>query len=702
MAICRKTPNTTPRANASPSSKAASPNWRRSSRPAEVIDPSTLSGDHVKFGAHVRLVDEETEKEATYQIVGVHEADIKAGAAVDLLAAGQGADRQEGRRHRLGAGAGRRPLLRDPRHQVPSDVLITFADVTAAAERIAGRVLRTPALPSDAVSRATGADVVLKLDNLQVTGAFKERGAANRLALLTDAERERGVIAMSAGNHAQAVARHAQLLGIAATIVMPKFTPSTKVTRTAAWGAQCRACTARRWPRPPRTRMHWRPSEQLVFVHPYDDLGVIAGQGTLALEMLQDAPDLDALVIPVGGGGLLAGCAGRGDGDEAGHRGLRRRGRGLCRHGAAPGRPRRSRSAAPTIAEGIAVRDIGEMPFDDRPRAGRRSAGGAGTRDRGSDRPAGRRRQDGRRGRRRRRASPRCWPTPSVSAASASASPITGGNIDARILSNVLLRDLLRDGRLLRLHLQIPDRPGVLADIAGKIGDSGGNIIEVSHQRLFAASSVQAAELEVMVEARDPRTPTRSWRRWRRPTSCGGCEVRCSLSPRGGLGTQLHVRYPPVIPRRTRDGNHPKRPDTRREHHRHRPRADSCPTLTSARSCARSAHMACCAFPKQTLDNDQFSAFGSRFGELEINVANAYHEPDHPEMMILSNMKQGGKQIGANDAGQGWHTDMSYSHDIALANILHARHVPHAQRQAARRDAVPQHACRLRRPAGCS
>lgn len=186
--------------------------------------------------------------------------------------------------------------------------MLRLSDVTAAAERIAGRVLRTPALPSEAVSRATGADVVLKLDNLQVTGAFKERGAANRMALLSDAERERGVIAMSAGNHAQAVARHARLANVGATIVMPKFTPATKVTRTASWGA--------------KVVLHGETLEEaavhaealaaergLVFVHPYNDPGVIAGQGTLALELLAEAPDLDVLVIPVGGGGLLAGCA---------------------------------------------------------------------------------------------------------------------------------------------------------------------------------------------------------------------------------------------------------------------------------------------------------------------------------------------------------------------------------------------------------
>lgn len=379
--------------------------------------------------------------------------------------------------------------------------MLRFADVTAAAERITGRVIRTPALPSAAVSRATGADVVLKLDNLQVTGAFKERGAANRLALLTDRERERGVIAMSAGNHSQAVARHARLANVGATIVMPTFTPSTKVTRTSSWGA--------------KVVLHGETLEQaathaeilaakdgLVFVHPYNDEGVMAGQGTLALEFLQDVPDLDALLIPVGGGGLLAGCAIAAKAikpditvygvEVAAYSAMAQR---LAGEPVSVG--------GPTIAEGIAVRNIGEKPFAIVRDLGievlvvpehtveeaigllvegaKIVAEGAGAACVAAL-----------------LAFPEQFRDRRVGVA------ITGGNIDARILSNVLLRNLLRDGRLLRLHLQIPDRPGVLADIAGKIGDTGGNIIEVSHQRLFAASSVQAAELEVMVEARDP------------------------------------------------------------------------------------------------------------------------------------------------------------------------------------------------------
>ena len=361
--------------------------------------------------------------------------------------------------------------------------------------------MRTPALHSDAVSAATGAQVTLKLENLQATGAFKERGAANRLALLTDDERARGVIAMSAGNHAQAVARHAQLAGVTATVVMPKFTPTTKVTRTAAWGANV-VLHGETLAEAAAHAEHLARESQLVFVHPYNDAAVIAGQGTLALELLEDAPDLDALVIPVGGGGLLAGCL---IAATALRPGIAVIGVEVEGYAAMAQRlaGRTVSVGGPTIAEGIAVRDIGELPFEV---VRRRVTDVLVVPERAVEEAIGLLVEGGK------------TVTEGAGAVGVAALltfparfrnkrvgvAITGGNIDARILSNVLLRTLLRDGRLLRLHLQIPDRPGVLADIAGKIGTSGGNIIEVSHQRLFAASSVQAAELEVMVEARDP------------------------------------------------------------------------------------------------------------------------------------------------------------------------------------------------------
>ncbi|MBV1799626.1 threonine ammonia-lyase [Siccirubricoccus sp. G192] len=391
-----------------------------------------------------------------------------------------------------------RGLAAAPEPPVPSAV--TLADVRAAAARIQGAVLRTPTLPADAVSRATGARVFLKLDNLQATGAFKERGAANRIALLSPRERAAGVIAMSAGNHAQAVARHAALAGIAATIVMPKFTPATKVVRTEGWGA----CVVLHGETLAEAAAHAHElalRDGLTFIHPYDDPAVIAGQGTLALEMLEDAPGIEALILPVGGGGMLAGCA-------AAARELRP---AMPIFGVeVEGYPAMAQRLAgqpvvvggPTIAEGIAVRDVGEAPLALIRRLGlevlvvperaveqaiallaegakvvAEGAGAAGV--------------------------AALLAFPERFAGNAVGTVVCGGNIDARILANVLLRNLLRDGRILRLHLDIPDRPGVLADIAMRVAAAGGNVIEVSHQRLFAAPSVQSAELELMIEVRD-------------------------------------------------------------------------------------------------------------------------------------------------------------------------------------------------------
>ena len=378
--------------------------------------------------------------------------------------------------------------------------MITLDDVRAAAVRINGSVRRTPAVRSAAISRAVGADVTLKLENQQATGAFKERGAANRLAMLSESERKAGVIAMSAGNHAQAVARHASLLGIRAVIVMPRHTPANKVTRTAGWGAE--VVLHGEMLADSAAHAHAMAAEQgLVFVHPYDDPGVMAGQGTLALELLEDAPELDTLVIPVGGGGLIAGCAVAAAGIKPGMQII---GVEVAAYAALAqklaGQPVSVGGA--TIAEGIAVRDIGEAPFrvirahvadvlvvperaieeaiallaeDAKIVAEGAGAAGVAALLAFPERFAGRR----------------------------IGVPICGGNIDTRVFANVLLRNLMRDGRLVRLVLEIPDRPGMLADIAGKIGGAGGNIIDVSHHRLFASPSVQAAQLEVMFEARD-------------------------------------------------------------------------------------------------------------------------------------------------------------------------------------------------------
>lgn len=377
---------------------------------------------------------------------------------------------------------------------------IGLAEIRAAAARIQGAVLRTPTLPSQAVSRVVGCEVWLKLDNLQATGAFKERGAANRLALLTAREKTAGVIAMSAGNHAQAVARHANLLGIAATIVMPKFTPSTKVTRTESWGARV-VLFGETLAEAAAHAHELALRNGLTFIHPYDDPGVMAGQGTMALEMVEDTPELDTLVFPVGGGGLLAGCAAaiaelnpriKVYGVEVeGYPAMAQR---LAGQPVAVG--------GPTIAEGIAVRDVGEAPYALLKRLGievlvvperaveqgiallaegakvvAEGAGAAGV--------------------------AALLTHPGRFTGRRVGTPVCGGNIDARALSNVLLRQLLRDGRILRLHFDIPDRPGMLSDIAKRIADAGGNVIEVKHQQLFGAPTVQSTELELMVEVKD-------------------------------------------------------------------------------------------------------------------------------------------------------------------------------------------------------
>ncbi len=378
--------------------------------------------------------------------------------------------------------------------------VVSLTEIRAAAGRIAGAVLRTPTIRSDALSRATGATIHLKLDNLQATGAFKERGAANRIALLSPPEREAGVIAMSAGNHAQAVARHAALAGISATIVMPRFTPATKVTRTEGWGAKV-VLHGETLAEAAAHAHDLALREGLTFIHPYDDPGVIAGQGTAALEMLEDFPAIDTLSVPVGGGGLLAGCA---------TAALEMKPGALVFGVEVEGYPAMAQRlkgqpvsvGGPTVAEGIAVRDVGELPLALIRKMGvevlvvperaveeaiallaegaKLVAEGAGAAGLAA-----------------------VLAYPERFAGRSVGIPVCGGNIDARALSNVLLRQLLRDGRILRLHFDIPDRPGMLADIAGRISALGGNVIEVQHQQLFGAPTVQSTELHLMVEVRD-------------------------------------------------------------------------------------------------------------------------------------------------------------------------------------------------------
>lgn len=378
--------------------------------------------------------------------------------------------------------------------------MIDHQHVKAAAERIAGKVIRTPVIYSDSLSRIAQADIWLKLDTLQVTGAFKERGAANRLSLLSDAEKAAGVIAVSAGNHAQAVARHASLLGIRAVIVMPAFTPSTKVTRTAKWGAEV-VLHGQALAEAAAHALETAARDGLTFIHPYDDEAIIAGQGTLGLELIEDAPQIDLMAVPVGGGGLVAGCAlaAQGSPHPIEIFGVEVESYSAFAQELA-GEPVAVGGA--TIAEGIAVRDVGRHPLEIFRSLGQRvltvpehaiedaiallaeeakivaeGAGAAGV--------------------------AALLTHPDLFRGRKVGIPVCGANIDNRALANVLQRVMMRDGRLKRLVLDIPDRPGVLGEISSRIGGAGANIIEVSHHRLFTSPSVQAARLEVMFEARD-------------------------------------------------------------------------------------------------------------------------------------------------------------------------------------------------------
>ena len=376
---------------------------------------------------------------------------------------------------------------------------VTLQDVQAAAARIAGAVVHTPCLRSETLSRIAKADIWVKFENLQFTASFKERGALNTLLQLTPDERKRGVIAMSAGNHAQGVAYHAGRLGIPATIVMPSFTPNTKVSHTRGHGARV-ILTGNTLAEAATEARRLAETEQLVFVHPYDDPRIIAGQGTIALEMLQDAPELDTLVIPVGGGGMIAGCAvaARGLKPDLKVIGVESSNYSAMRQLLAG---ELVTAGGDTIAEGIAVRDIGKMPLEiarallDRvvsvdeiaieraialflevEKTVAEGAGAAGL--------------------------AALLEHPQHFTGRKVGLVLCGGNIDTRLLASVLLRGLVRGGRIVRLRLMIGDAPGQLARVATVIGKSGGNIVEVQHQRLFGVVA-KATELDVTVETRD-------------------------------------------------------------------------------------------------------------------------------------------------------------------------------------------------------
>ena len=375
-------------------------------------------------------------------------------------------------------------------------------DIEAAARILAGKVVRTPTIPAAGLSSLSGGEVFLKLENLQATGSFKDRGSYVRLADLSEKERAAGVIACSAGNHAQGVAYHAQKLGIHATIIMPEGTPFSKITRTEAHGADVRIAGdgldgAEREARAIIER------EGQIFIHPYDDPRIIAGQGTIGLELLADHPDLDVIIVPIGGGGLIAGIA-------LAAKALRPQIRVIgvqsklyphMLHAlqgdsiSVPANPGQS------LAEGIAVKRPGILTraiirdlVDDLILVDEQIietavhylvetqkiiAEGAGV-----------------------AAVAAMLADPVRFAGCKVAIPICGGNIDTRLLATLLLRGLIRDGRMIRLRIEIDDRPGALGQVCQVIGAAGGNIVEVQHRRFYYDIPVKQAELDIMVETK--------------------------------------------------------------------------------------------------------------------------------------------------------------------------------------------------------
>ncbi|HUP66690.1 MAG TPA: threonine ammonia-lyase [Sphingomicrobium sp.] len=376
----------------------------------------------------------------------------------------------------------------------------TIDDIRAARERIAGNVVRTPMLVSQTLSEIIGAEIWLKFENLQFTAAYKERGALNKLLQLTAEERSRGVIAASAGNHAQAVAYHAKRLGIPAVIVMPEPTPTVKVTQTAGHGAKVVLYGHIVDDAFARAR-ELALENGYVFVHAFDDPQIIAGAGTVALEMMEDAPDLDTIVVPIGGGGLMSGIAiaARAIKPDIELIGVEAE---LYPSMKCAIQGCNMKLGGDTLAEGIAVKQPGELTSrilkdlaNDVVLATERDlersvamlagiektvvegAGAAGLAAILSD--------------------PERYRGKKV------ATLLCGGNIDTHLLANVLVRDLVRQGRIARLRVAAEDRPGALAAITAKFHDAGVNIIEINHSRIFSRLPAKDTVIEVECEARD-------------------------------------------------------------------------------------------------------------------------------------------------------------------------------------------------------
>jgi threonine dehydratase len=378
---------------------------------------------------------------------------------------------------------------------------VTIEDVHRAVQRLAGQIEATPCVHSRTLSRITGAEVWLKFENLQFTASFKERGALNRLSLLTGAQRARGVIAVSAGNHAQGVAYHAQRLGVPAVIVMPRFTPTVKVERTRGFGAEV-ILIGESFDDAKHDAVRLAAERDLTMIHPYDDAAVIAGQATIGLEMMAAEPTLDCLCVAIGGGGLISGVALAARsikpaieviGVQTEHfPSMYAAFKGLSLP-----------SAQASLAEGIAVKSPGEITramvaqlVDDIVLVSEgdiehalvllleiektvvEGAGAAGLAAliRHRERFAGKR----------------------------VGIILCGGNIDPMTLADIIERGMVRAGRLVRLRVAIRDVPGELARAATVVAQAGANIEEVAHQRAFTSLPAQNAQLDMVLQTRGP------------------------------------------------------------------------------------------------------------------------------------------------------------------------------------------------------
>ena len=380
--------------------------------------------------------------------------------------------------------------------------MIQLTDIQAAATRLQGQLLRTPCVASRTLSDITGAQVFLKFENLQFTASFKERGACNKLAQLTTQERQCGVVAMSAGNHAQGVAYHAQRLGLRAVIVMPRFTPGVKVERTRGFGAEI-VLHGDTLEEASAHALALAAQQGMIFIHPYDDAEVVAGQGTVALEMLQEVPDLDMLVVAVGGGGLIAGMA---TAAKALKPGIEIVGVQSARFPAMVNAIKGTQhpQGASSIAEGIAVGTPGIIPqaiiarlVDDLLLVDEgdieqaivmllevektlvEGAGAAGL--------------------------AALLKYPERFKGKRVGLVLCGGNIDPLLLAAIIERGMVRAGRLARIRVSARDIPGTLAKITATVAAAGANINEVHHQRAFTTLAAQNVEVELVIQTRGPQ-----------------------------------------------------------------------------------------------------------------------------------------------------------------------------------------------------